>query len=49
MASQISLMEDRGKLKYRVNIFKDGKIFGFIKPIDSFGERRQPPGGIPQI
>lgn len=28
-----SLIEDRGVMKYEVNVVKDNKIFGFIKPV----------------
>ncbi len=45
--AHMSLMDDRGVKKLRVNLIKKGKIFGFIRPISPFKERRQPPGGIP--
>ena len=34
--AEISMFEDRGVKKVRVNIFKDGKIVGFIRPVGSF-------------
>jgi hypothetical protein len=29
------LIEDRNVLKWRINIIKDGRVYGFIKPNDS--------------
>jgi hypothetical protein len=30
---KISLIEDRNILKWNVQLVKDGRIFGFIKPV----------------
>lgn len=32
-AMTASIMEDRGYMKVRVNLIKDGRIFGFIKQV----------------
>ena len=29
------LIEDRNVLKWRINVVKDGRVYGFIKPKDS--------------
>lgn len=29
----LSLVEDRKQLKYRVNLIRGNKIFGFLKPV----------------
>ena len=29
----ITLIEDRGALRYRVTTIKDGKVMGFFKPV----------------
>jgi len=47
--AHLSLMNDRGVKKLRVNLVRKDKIVGYIKPINNFKERRQPPGGIPPI
>lgn len=44
---QLSLMNDRGVKKLRVNIIGKRKIIGYLKPVNPFKERHQPPGGIP--
>jgi hypothetical protein len=31
--AEMTLLEDRGVKKIRVNLFKDGKLFGFMKPL----------------
>jgi hypothetical protein len=28
-----SLMEDRNQLKWKVNVIKDNRVMGFIKPV----------------
>ena len=33
--AEISLFEDRGVKKMRVNVFKDGTIRGFLRPVGS--------------
>ncbi len=45
--AHLSLLNDRGFKKLRVNIIKKDRIIGFLKPVSPFKERRQPPGGIP--
>ncbi|MBI4009823.1 MAG: hypothetical protein HY361_01325 [Candidatus Aenigmarchaeota archaeon] len=45
--AQLSLINDRGVKKLRVNLIRKGKISGYLRPINPFRERRQPPGGIP--
>jgi hypothetical protein len=47
--AEIAMIVDRGVKKIRVNIFKDGKIRGFLRPIGSFmngefgaGNRKDP-------
>ena len=45
----LTLMDDRGTKKLRVNLIKKDKIVGYLKPINTFKERRQPPGGIPYV
>jgi hypothetical protein len=32
----VSLMEDRKQLKWRMNLIRDGKISGFLKPVKTF-------------
>ena len=32
----ISLVKDRGILKYRVNLIKENVVFGWLKPINNF-------------
>lgn len=34
--AEIALIIDRGVRKVRVNMFKDGKIIGFLKPLSAF-------------
>ena len=29
----LSLLEDRGQLKWRVNLIKENRVVGFLKPI----------------
>jgi hypothetical protein len=31
----ISLINDRGQMKWRVNLIKGNKIFGFLKPVNT--------------
>jgi hypothetical protein len=37
---EMAMLEDRGISKLRVNLMKNGRIFGFIRPIRPTGERR---------
>lgn len=30
---EMAMLEDRGTNKLRVNLMKDGRIFGFIRPV----------------
>lgn len=34
--AEIDFIVDRGVRKMRVNLFKDGKIVGFLRPVSSF-------------
>lgn len=36
--AEIALIMDRGVKKMRVNLFKDGRIIGFLKPVESFSK-----------
>ena len=45
--AQLSLMDDRGVRKLRVNIIGKNRIVGYLRPVRAFRERHQPPGGIP--
>jgi len=45
--AHLSLLNDRGIKKLRVNVIEKNKIVGYLKPFNNFKERRQPPGGIP--
>ena len=38
--AEMTMLEDRGVSKMRVNLMKDGRIFGFIRPIVPIRERR---------
>lgn len=35
MVAEMALIMDRGVKKVRVNMFKDGKLVGFLKPVSS--------------
>ena len=47
--AHVSLLDDRGVTKLRINFIKGDRIYGCIKPVSPFKERRQPPGGIPSF
>ena len=34
--AEVTLLMDRGIKKIRVNLFKNGKLIGFLKPLSSF-------------
>jgi len=37
-AISMSLLRDRQQLKWRVNLIKNGRVFGFLKPVrEGFG------------
>ena len=44
--AHLSLIEDRGTRKIRVNVLRNGRLIGYLRPINPFKERRQPPGGF---
>lgn len=31
--AEIAMLEDRGIRKVRVNLYKNGKLFGFMRPV----------------
>ena len=36
----VSLVQDRGMLKWRVNMVRDGRVFGFMRPATAYSPFR---------
>jgi len=36
----VSLVQDRGMLKWRVNMVRDGRVFGFMRPATAYNPFR---------